>query len=399
MAVSLVGTPTSGNTAAGTSNTLVTTLPSGWAAGDVAVLVGHLSGGTLNMSTPAGWTPLPGSSWPVTEGSSSRMYAWSRVLQSGDSAPTIAINGAMTGGWSMTAFRDGSGVAQAATSTASGTAVTLPTLAGVGAGSALLAAAHVRVASGAIPTNLSPDAAYTEVVDQATGRITSSANLRMEAAYRLTSSAGSYGGDAVTSDVTGSMVGVLVEVASASQAYTGDATVSATATLGPGAGVTRPAAATLTGLASVSAAASRTTAAGVILPATATLAPAALRTTLASATLAATATLTSTAGAGRPAGALLDVTASLAAAGTIDRPAAVALHADVALAAGAAIEERVAATVAAIADLTASADEGGAGQPGVLAAFRARPQLAAGTATATLTATSAGGVLRPTVWP
>ncbi|MGC4891083.1 hypothetical protein ACLQ2W_28425 [Micromonospora sp. DT227] len=216
MAVSFVGVSTPGNTAAGTSNSLVTTLPSGWAAGDLAVLVGHLSGGSLNMSTPAGWTLLPGVSWPVTEGANSRAYGWYRVLQAGDTAPTISINGAMTGGWTMTAYRDASGVAQAATATASGTSVTLPTLTGVAAGSALVEAAHVRVASGTIPTNLSPNVAYTEVIDHATSRSTGSANVRMHAAYRLIGSAGSYGGETVGSDVTGSMVGVLVELTAAS---------------------------------------------------------------------------------------------------------------------------------------------------------------------------------------
>ncbi|WP_174526352.1 hypothetical protein [Micromonospora maritima] len=185
------------------------------------MLVGHVSGGTLNMSTPAGWTALPGS-WPVTEGSASRMYGWSRVLQAGDSAPTISNNGSVTGGWEIVVFRDASSVAQAATATASGTSVTLPTLSGVGAGSALAAVAHVRVASGTIPTNLSPNAAYTEVVDQATSRVTSSANVRMGAAYRLIGSAGAYGGEGVGSDVTGSMIGVLVELAAASV----DATVA-----------------------------------------------------------------------------------------------------------------------------------------------------------------------------
>ncbi|MFD6770596.1 hypothetical protein ACFWC6_30735, partial [Micromonospora chalcea] len=161
-------------------------------------------------------------SWPVTESGNSRMYAWSRVLQAGDSAPTIAINGAMTGGWEIVVFRDVTGVVQAATATAAGTAVTLPTLTGVGAGSVLVAAAHVRVASGTIPTNLSPDGVYSEVVDHATSRPTGSANVRMGAAYRLAGAAGSYGGEAVGSDVTGSMVGLLLELAAASV----DATVA-----------------------------------------------------------------------------------------------------------------------------------------------------------------------------
>ncbi|MEE3918195.1 hypothetical protein V2I01_04860 [Micromonospora sp. BRA006-A] len=94
--------------------------------------------------------------------------------------------------------------------------MTLPTLTGVAAGSALVAAAHVRVASGTIPTNLSPAVAYTEVVDHATSRATGSANLRMGAAYRVVGASGSYGGEAVGSDVTGSMIGLLLELAAAS---------------------------------------------------------------------------------------------------------------------------------------------------------------------------------------
>lgn len=252
MAVSYVGA-TSGTSGSATSSSFATTLPAGWAAGDVAVLVGHVSGSALTMSTPAGWTLLAGPTWPAQEGSASRLYAWSRVLQVGDIAPTISNSGSVTGGWSCTAYRGASGVVQAAAATASGTAVTLPTLPGVGAGSALVAAAQCRVASGTIPTGLTHDGAYLEVVDTATSRATSNANVRLGAAYRLASSAGSYGGEQVTSDVTGSMIGLLVELGAASSdattapdgiavpAAVGDPTASWSTTGGPD-GVTVPAA-------------------------------------------------------------------------------------------------------------------------------------------------------------
>ncbi|MFI1197699.1 hypothetical protein ACH4T9_31185 [Micromonospora sp. NPDC020750] len=215
MAVSYVAAA-SGSSGSATSTSFATSLPAGWAAGDVAVLVGHVSGVALTMGTPAGWTLLPGVTWPAQEDAASRLYAWSRVLQAGDAAPTLTNSGSMTGAWMCTAYRGASGVAQAATATASGAAVTLPTLTGVGAGSALVVGAHCRVASGTIPTGLSPAVAYIEVVDLATSRATSAANVRAGAAYRVVGSAGSYGGEQVTSDVTGSMAAVLVELAAAS---------------------------------------------------------------------------------------------------------------------------------------------------------------------------------------
>ncbi|MFG2165521.1 hypothetical protein [Micromonospora chersina] len=227
MAVSYVGV-TSGNSAGGTSTSFVTTLPAGWAAGDVAVLSGHVRGTSLTMSTPAGWTLVPGPTWPVNQGTNSRAYAWFRVLQDGDAAPTITNSGAMTGGWSMTVYRGAdtaSPIGQVGTSAVSGTSLTMPALTGVLAGSALAAAAHAGVSTGTIPSGLTFDAVYTEVADHATSRATSSANQRMAAAYRLIGSAGSYGGESVTvaNAVTSSMVAVLVEV---KQAASADATVA-----------------------------------------------------------------------------------------------------------------------------------------------------------------------------
>lgn len=264
MAVSYVNAA-SGNSGSATSSSFVTSLPAGWAAGDVAVLVGHVSGSALTMSTPAGWTLLAGPTWPVQEGSASRLYAWSRILQGGDTAPTITNSGSVTGGWECTAWRDASGVAQAATSTASGTAVTLPTLSGVGAGSALVVGVHCRVASGTIPTAITHDAAYTEVVDAATSRATSAANVRMGAAYRLIGSAGTYGGEQITSDVTGSMVGLLVEVAVVSTVG-GTATATAAAALSATGTVLVPAVADLAAAGVVGATA------GVQVPGAATVA-------------------------------------------------------------------------------------------------------------------------------
>lgn len=226
MAVSYVGA-TSGTSVAGTTSSFVTTLPAGWVAGDVAVLTGHVSATSLTMATPAGWTAVPGVMNPTNESTNSRVYAWYRVLQAGDTAPTVTNSGAVTGGWEMAAYRGAdtvSPVGQASTATAAATSATLPTLAGVGAGSGLHAFGHARVASGTIPSGLTFNAAYTEVVDVATSRATSNANLRLAGAYRLVASAGSYGGESVSvaNSVSSSMVVGLVEVKAAAT----DATVA-----------------------------------------------------------------------------------------------------------------------------------------------------------------------------
>ncbi|MFG1846769.1 hypothetical protein [Micromonospora carbonacea] len=212
MAVSYVGVA-SGNPGSATATSFVTTFPVGWAAGDIGLLVGHVSGGSLTMSTPAGWTLLPGVTWPYADGSASRVYAWHRVLQSGDTAPTITNSGSVTGGWELLVVRGADSIAQAAAANATGTTVTLPTLTGVTAGAALLVDAHSRVGSGTIPTNINLDGSYTEVVDHSTSRATTNANVRAAAGYVLVGSTGSYGGETVTSDVSSSMIGLLVEVA------------------------------------------------------------------------------------------------------------------------------------------------------------------------------------------
>ncbi|MFI7073569.1 hypothetical protein [Micromonospora sediminicola] len=221
MPVAIVGAPTADNTGTATSTTFTITLPSGWQAGDRALLVVHISGGSLTATTPTGWDLLDGVTWPVNEGSSSRLYAWTRVLQSGDGGFSLGLSGSVTGGWSMSCWRGAGTIAQAVPSTAAASPLTLASLAGVGAGSALVAAAHARVSSGTIPGSLGWDGVYTTPPDQATSRSTGSANVRMGVAYRTVSTAGAYGGEQVTADQPASMVGLLVEVTSASSTVTG----------------------------------------------------------------------------------------------------------------------------------------------------------------------------------
>lgn len=220
MAVSLVGTPSSGTSGSATAPSFTTTWPSGYTvtAGDVGILVGHMSATALSMGTPTGWSAVPGITNPTSEGSNSRTYVWRRVLQAGDSPPTITNSGSLTGGWSLTVYRGADPAspvgAAAAAVAAAATSCVLPTLAAVSAGSVLHGFGQARVGSGTIPNGLTWQGTYTRPVDVATSRITSAANLRLSQAYRAADTAGSYGGEPVTvgNTVASSMIVGLVEV-------------------------------------------------------------------------------------------------------------------------------------------------------------------------------------------
>ncbi|GAA3750888.1 hypothetical protein [Micromonospora maritima] len=225
MAVAFVAA-SSGTSIAATSASFTTSLPVGWAAGDVAVLVGHVSATNLSMTTPVGWSPITGITNPTNEGTNSRIYAWYRVLQAGDTAPVITNSGSVTGGWSIAAYRGADQANPIGQAAAAGTAAVasraLPTLTGVAAGSALHGFAHARVASGTIPSGHDWPAAYTESIDDSTSRVTTSANVAMSSARRLVGASGSYGGEsvAVTNAVSASLIAGLVEIRPAVTAST-----------------------------------------------------------------------------------------------------------------------------------------------------------------------------------
>ncbi|MEU0078562.1 hypothetical protein ABZY58_11750 [Micromonospora tulbaghiae] len=219
MAVSYVGRTTGSSVT--TANPFVTTLPVNWQPGDVAVLVVHISATNLNATRPDGWTTPTGVTNPVDQDGSSRAYVWRRVLQAGDTPPTVALSGAVTGGWTIGVFRGGDQAAptgQVGTGGAVGTSMPLPTLAAVEAGSAVWAAVHARVASGTLPSGITWNTPWTEVSDISTERATTAANLRNSAGYLLAATAGSYGGQTVSvaNAVSSSLLAVLVEIRQAS---------------------------------------------------------------------------------------------------------------------------------------------------------------------------------------
>lgn len=225
MAVSFIAASTPYTTGSGTSSSFVIALPTGWAAGDTCVLRVHISATSLTLTVPAGWSAPTGVTNPVNEGVNSRTYVLYRVMQAGDTAPTLTISGAATGGATMTCWRGGDTAAapRGATATAAASLTTsLPSLTSVPSGAGLDVSAHARVASGTVPTNLAFNVAYTERSDVATSRVTSNANMRMGVATRVTASSGTFGGESVSdaSGVSASWVASMVEIVPAPSSVT-----------------------------------------------------------------------------------------------------------------------------------------------------------------------------------
>ncbi|MEV4271935.1 hypothetical protein [Micromonospora aurantiaca (nom. illeg.)] len=354
MAVSYVGATS--DTSVTTATTFPTSFPAGWAAGDVAILAGHISAANLTMSPGAGWSAVPGISNPVDQGANSRAYVWYRVLQSGDSAPTITGSGAITGGWEMVVLRDtaASPFGQVGTnSTAAGTSVALPSLTGVAAGSALVGIAHARVATGTLPNGINWDAAYTEVTDVSTSRATSAANLRNASAYRLIASAGTYGGEsvAVNNSISSSMIAALIEVLQGS--VPGTATASADGSLSAAAAVAQPATAGLAATGTLTASAAVLVPAGASLSATSAISAAAVIRQPGSANLTAAGTLSATAAVRATGAASLAGAATLTGVGRAVRPAGGAAAASGTLTATGTVRHTAVAALAAAATLDA----------------------------------------------
>ena len=218
MTVTVRGTPTSGNGAAATPTSFATTFSATPDDDDIAVIIGHISAGTITMSLPAGWDPVDGVTNPTSQGSNSRVNMWWKRLTAGEAAPTITNSGNATGGWESHLLAGASlgatPVRGLVASTAAVTSRALPSLTGCAAGSLLIAGASARVASGTIPSGITPNASYSETVDHATSRTTAGQNIRMETATRDVTTAGTFGGESfsVTNAISSSMITWLIEV-------------------------------------------------------------------------------------------------------------------------------------------------------------------------------------------
>ena len=96
-----VGTATTFN---GSAATQATSFDSGWAAGDVAIISGTLNSNTDTVNLPSGWTPHPDMTAGTGGGnhqptSAITHFCFYRVLQGGDTAPTLANSGGVAKSW------------------------------------------------------------------------------------------------------------------------------------------------------------------------------------------------------------------------------------------------------------------------------------------------------------
>lgn len=95
-----------GTTATGNNGTSLTPgLPASWAPGDLCVLSCQNFGGAgaRTPSAPAGWTPFNGTTGYFDDGAGAHHGVWYRVMQDGDTDPTITYSGAGVAGDSQLA--------------------------------------------------------------------------------------------------------------------------------------------------------------------------------------------------------------------------------------------------------------------------------------------------------
>jgi hypothetical protein len=91
-----VGFRAAGSVAAGNNSaTLAPGLPSGWQPGDLHVAVCHVRLRTATVTMPAGWDLQGSYQHSDATNGLSRVYIFTRVAQTGDTAPTVTFaNGA-----------------------------------------------------------------------------------------------------------------------------------------------------------------------------------------------------------------------------------------------------------------------------------------------------------------
>lgn len=197
MVASFVGSTIAGAGQSAVTNTLATSLPPGWTAGDVSLLFIE-SDGNPTLNVVSGWTQVG----TIDAATNARTWVFSRQHQAGDTAPTLTLT--TTARWAahLDTFRGVTltGLLQDANSTSGATGTyTLPTLAGVPAG-AMLVAAHLRRRSGA-SGNITVAAPYTETQDVTTS-YGSGVNIFGTTGYAVDADGGAAGGESATSGVT-----------------------------------------------------------------------------------------------------------------------------------------------------------------------------------------------------
>lgn len=192
------------------------TLPGTVADGDIALATVQSNGNSVALTTPAGWTLQYGVDAITTASGSWLFY---KVLSAADAGTTVtftfansiraAVHLEVISGGTMTGAVFGKTIPGGAA-----TSIVIPTLAGVLAGSYMGVHLPRRLGSGTAPVQTIP-APYTNDQRIATAA-TSSANFTSNIVHQIAASAGSYGGETVTADVSSAGVAYAAAIPPAS---------------------------------------------------------------------------------------------------------------------------------------------------------------------------------------
>lgn len=201
-----------GSTFSSSGPTYTVTLPGTVADGDIALATVQSNGNTVALTTPPGWTLRYGVD-AITTASGSWLF--SKALTAAEAGTTVSFVFASTiramGHLEVISGGTLTGAVFNKTIPSSGaTSIVIPTLTGVLAGSYVGVHLPRRLGTGTAPVQTIP-APYTN--DQRIASVaTSSANLTSNIAHQIAASAGSYGGETVTADVSSAGVAYAVAI-------------------------------------------------------------------------------------------------------------------------------------------------------------------------------------------
>jgi len=191
------------------------TIPADAQVGDIAVFSLQINNATANISTPpSGWTKQFG---PDPTSTASECFLFTKQLVTGDpgSTVTFSLDGTGTGrgmfqmdvisGGTLTGAIFGKAIPGSAASSN-----TVPVLAGVPSGAYVSVHCMARLGSGTAPTITGPTG-YTDDGDTTSTVNASGANFTAKTVHKITTSAGSVGGETVS--FSASCVGPVYAVA------------------------------------------------------------------------------------------------------------------------------------------------------------------------------------------
>lgn len=185
------------------TTTCAVTIPAGAAVGDVALVVLENNASATTITTaPSGWTLKSG----PDDNTASNSWLYSKTIASGEPGSTVTWTFSATTRpvATMTVFsgatETGMTVATPNTDTTSVSSLTVPTIASVPAGAAVVALfGRNRTATSGTPADVTVASPYSQGgTDRAASAFAAGTNASTEVAYQLAASAGSYGGESLS---------------------------------------------------------------------------------------------------------------------------------------------------------------------------------------------------------